>query len=91
MEADPHRDRDEARLADQVSHELGTALALIAGYADSLREVLGSPEPGTDVAASLDGIERGVERLRAVSDRLAVWARAQGGPDSEGADGQHAG
>lgn len=70
---------ETARLAEQVAHELGTALALIAGYADSLRDALGSPAAGTEVAASLDGIERGVARLRGVSDRLAVWARYHGG------------
>jgi signal transduction histidine kinase len=75
MDGGPRRG-PEARLANEVAHELGTALALIAGYADTLREGLGSPAGSADVAASLDGIDRGVERLRGISDQLAEWARA---------------
>ena len=86
--AQEQRREPEARLANEVAHELGTALALIAGYADSLREALGSSARGPEVEASLDGIERGVARLRGISDRLASWARTGGnaGPgDGSGA------
>jgi signal transduction histidine kinase len=87
MGAQRQPDPDAAELADQISHELGTALALIAGYAESLREALGAPAPGTEIAVSLEGIERGVARLRGVSDRLADWGRAHREPASAGGDG----
>jgi signal transduction histidine kinase len=67
---------DPGKVADEIAHELGTALALITGYTESLRDELGSTRPDTDVGMALDGIDRGVARLRGVSDQLTLWARA---------------
>jgi signal transduction histidine kinase len=77
MAAEAPQESDAGRVANQIAHELGTALALISGYADSLRDALGSDAAEKEVADSLEGIERGVARLRGISDQLAVWARAQ--------------
>lgn len=73
--ADAHRRRTAGRmtLVDDISHNLGTPLAIVAGYAETLGERWGELQP-TEVASATDAIrrhaQRAVEELRGIQARV---------------------
>lgn len=59
--------------AAAASHDLGTPLRLIAGYADLLEERVDRGDP--EASAAMMGIRKGVTRMQALVDGLLSYAR----------------
>jgi signal transduction histidine kinase len=67
-------DRGLVGFAAAASHDLGTPLRLIGGYAELLEERLGSGDPEVDRA--LGAIRRGVERMQLIVEGLLAFAHS---------------
>jgi signal transduction histidine kinase len=68
-------DRSElVEFAAAASHDLGTPLRLVAGYADLLAERVDVSDP--EAAMAMDGIRKGVERMQALVEGLLAYARS---------------
>lgn len=72
-EAPPDDRRELVEFAAAASHDLGTPLRLIAGYAELLGERVDAGDP--EVAAAMSGISKGVDRMQALVDGLLAYAR----------------
>jgi signal transduction histidine kinase len=67
------REQRLVEFAAAASHDLSTPLQLIAGYADLLADRLDRGD--ADAQAAMDGIQRAVDRMRALVDGLLGYAR----------------
>lgn len=65
--------RDLVEFAAAASHDLGTPLRLIAGYAELLEERVDDTNP--EVLAAMAGIRKGVGRMQSLVDGLLAYAR----------------
>lgn len=65
--------RELVEFAAAASHDLGTPLRLIAGYAELLEERVDAGDP--EAAAAMTGIRKGIGRMQALVDGLLTYAR----------------
>jgi signal transduction histidine kinase len=68
---------DLAEFAAVASHDLSAPLRVIAGYADLLGDRVDPTDP--EVAAAMQGIRRGVDRMQSLVDGLLAYTRAADG------------
>jgi signal transduction histidine kinase len=75
-----HTDELKSKFISMASHELRTPLAVIQGYLQILQTALGEMENIRDETTylSLQGIQSGVERLRAIVDDMLDVVRIEG-------------
>lgn len=78
---EPHDDVGRMSLIDDLSHNLGTPLAVVAGYAETLGERWGDLSP-TELATATDAIrrhaQRAVEELRGIQARVRAIGTGSG-------------
>jgi signal transduction histidine kinase len=65
--------RELVEFAAAASHDLGTPLRLIAGYAELLEERIDAEDP--EARAAMTGLRRGVGRMQSLVDGLLSYAR----------------